>query len=55
MVSRFLNGSGYISADAAQAMTESVEKLEYELNLVSRSLNTKRSNLNGLILPEFER
>ncbi len=52
-VSRFLNGSGYVSADAAKAVTEAVEELEYELNPVARSLNTKRSNLIGLILPDI--
>lgn len=52
-VSRFLNGSGYVSADAAKAVTEAVEELEYELNPVARSLNTKRSSLIGLILPDI--
>ncbi len=52
-VSRFLNGSGYVSADSAKAVTSAVEELKYELNPVARSLNTKQSNLIGLILPDI--
>ncbi|WP_416145410.1 LacI family DNA-binding transcriptional regulator [Planococcus koreensis] len=52
-VSRFLNGSGYVSADAAKAVTSAVDELKYELNPVARSLNTKQSNLIGLILPDI--
>jgi LacI family transcriptional regulator len=51
--SRFLNGSGYVSADAAKAVTSAVDELKYELNPVARSLNTKQSNLIGLILPDI--
>lgn len=52
-VSRFLNGSGYVSADAAKAVTEAVDELKYELNPVARSLNTKQSHLIGLIVPDI--
>ncbi|ANU14206.1 LacI family DNA-binding transcriptional regulator [Planococcus halocryophilus] len=52
-VSRFLNDSGYVSAEAAKAVTAAVEELEYELNPIARSLNTKKSNLIGLILPDI--
>lgn len=52
-VSRFLNDSGYVSADAAKAVTAAVAELKYELNPVARSLNTKKSNLIGLILPDI--
>ncbi|MCH4826043.1 MAG: LacI family DNA-binding transcriptional regulator [Planococcus sp. (in: firmicutes)] len=52
-VSRFLNDSGYVSAEAAKAVTAAVEELKYELNPIARSLNTKKSNLIGLILPDI--
>ncbi|WP_040852026.1 LacI family DNA-binding transcriptional regulator [Planococcus antarcticus] len=52
-VSRFLNDSGYVSLEAAKAVTSAVEELKYELNPVARSLNTKKSNLIGLILPDI--
>ncbi|AIY06531.1 transcriptional repressor [Planococcus sp. PAMC 21323] len=52
-VSRFLNNSGYVSAEAAKAVTTAVEELKYELNPIARSLNTKKSNLIGLILPDI--
>ncbi|MGH2316740.1 LacI family DNA-binding transcriptional regulator [Planococcus sp. SE5232] len=52
-VSRFLNDSGYVSTEAAKAVTAAVEELQYELNPVARSLNTKKSNLIGLILPDI--
>lgn len=52
-VSRFLNGSGYVSADAAKAVTDAVNELKYELNPVARSLNTKQSHLIGLIVPDI--
>lgn len=52
-VSRFLNNSGYVSAEAARAVTAAVDELKYELNPIARSLNTKKSNLIGLILPDI--
>src|SRR5690606_40242832 len=52
-VSRFLNDSGYVSTEAAKAVTAAVDELKYELNPVARSLNTKKSNLIGLILPDI--
>lgn len=52
-VSRFLNDSGYVSVEAAKAVTAAVKELKYELNPIARSLNTKKSNLIGLILPDI--
>lgn len=52
-VSRFLNGNGYVSQEAAIAVKAAVEELNYELNTVARSLSTKKSNLIGLILPDI--
>ncbi|MGI2327925.1 LacI family DNA-binding transcriptional regulator [Planococcus sp. YIM B11945] len=52
-VSRFLNSTGYVSQDAAAAVSAAVAELKYELNPVARSLNTKKSNLIGLILPDI--
>lgn len=52
-VSRFLNSTGYVSQDAAAAVSAAVAELQYELNPVARSLNTKKSNLIGLILPDI--
>ncbi|PSL34337.1 LacI family transcriptional regulator [Planomicrobium soli] len=52
-VSRFLNSTGYVSQEAAEAVSAAVAELKYELNPVARSLNTKKSNLIGLILPDI--
>ncbi len=52
-VSRFLNGNGYVSQEAATAVEAAVKELNYELNTVARSLTTKKSNLIGLILPDI--
>lgn len=52
-VSRFLNGNGYVSQEAATAVQSAVKELNYELNTVARSLTTKKSNLIGLILPDI--
>lgn len=52
-VSRFLNGNGYVSQEAAAAVKSAVKELDYELNTVARSLTTKKSNLIGLILPDI--
>lgn len=52
-VSRFLNSTGYVSQEAAAAVSAAVAELKYELNPVARSLNTKQSNLIGLILPDI--
>lgn len=52
-VSRYLNDSGYVSGDAAKAVAAAVKELKYELNPVARSLNTKKTNLIGLIVPDI--
>ncbi|WP_088008555.1 LacI family DNA-binding transcriptional regulator [Indiicoccus explosivorum] len=52
-VSRYLNGNGYVSKDAEKAVEAAVKELDYEINQVARSLNTKKSNLIGLILPDI--
>lgn len=52
-VSRFLNGNGYVSQEAAAAVKSAVKELDYELNTVARSLTTKKSNLIGLIVPDI--
>ncbi|MDN7244961.1 LacI family DNA-binding transcriptional regulator [Planococcus shenhongbingii] len=52
-VSRYLNDSGYVSGEAARAVADAVKELKYELNPVARSLNTKKTNIIGLIVPDI--
>ena len=52
-VSRVLNNRGYISEDARKRVQEAVKKLNYRPNEAARSLQNKRSNTIGVIVPNI--
>lgn len=52
-VSRVLNNRGYISDNAREKVNEAVKKLNYQPNEMARSLQKKRSNLIGVIVPHI--
>lgn len=52
-VSRLLSGSGRVSPETAKRIRWAVEKLDYRLNEVARSLRGQRSRLIGVILPDI--
>ena len=51
-VSRALNQSGYVSAEAQQRIDEAVNELGYQPNWMARGLKGQSSRLVGLIVPE---
>jgi LacI family transcriptional regulator len=51
-VSRFINGSGYVSKDVADRLAGKIEELNYVPSATARSLSTKKSNVIGVIIPE---
>ncbi len=52
-VSRVLNNRGYISEDARKRVEEAIKKLNYHPNEAARSLQNKRSNTIGVIVPNI--
>ncbi len=52
-VSRILNNRGYISKDARNRVEAAVKKLNYHPNEAARSLQNKRSNTIGVIVPNI--
>lgn len=52
-VSRALNSSGYASPDVKRRVLEAAERLDYKPNEVARALNTSRSNVVGVLVPDI--
>jgi DNA-binding LacI/PurR family transcriptional regulator len=52
-VSRALNQSGYVSADAQRRVDEAVDELGYQPNWLAKGLKGQSSRLVGLIVPEI--
>jgi LacI family transcriptional regulator len=52
-VSRFLNASGPVSTESAERIRWAVQKLDYRLNEVARSLRGQRSRMIGVIVPNL--
>lgn len=52
-VSRALNQSGYVSADAQRRIDEAVDELGYKPNWLAKGLKGQSSRLVGLIVPEI--
>ncbi|WP_017548229.1 LacI family DNA-binding transcriptional regulator [Salinicoccus carnicancri] len=52
-VSRVLNSSGYASRDVKRRVLEAAAKLDYKPNEVARALNTSRSNIVGVLVPDI--
>jgi LacI family transcriptional regulator len=52
-VSRLLSGSGPVSTESAARIRWAVQKLDYRLNEVARSLRGQRSRMIGVIVPNL--
>ncbi|WP_176223934.1 LacI family DNA-binding transcriptional regulator [Thalassobacillus devorans] len=52
-VSRVINKSGYVSADAKQAIQKAIKELNYKPNTIARSLSGKKTYTVGLIIPDI--
>jgi LacI family transcriptional regulator, galactose operon repressor len=53
-VSRALNGHPDIHADTKKVVNQTAQELNYHPNIVARSLQAKRSNQIGIIVPEIK-
>jgi LacI family transcriptional regulator len=51
-VSRALNGSGYVGAEARRRIEEAVAALGYTPSAAARALSTRQTSLIGLVIPE---
>jgi LacI family transcriptional regulator len=51
-VSRALNGSGYVGADARRRIEEAVAALGYAPSAAARALSTRQTSMIGLVIPE---
>lgn len=53
-VSRALTGHPQVKAETRKAVLELAEKLDYQRNMLSINLISRKSNLIGIVVPEFE-
>lgn len=53
-VSRYLNGSGYVSEESRARIEEAVRILDYQPNELARNLYRNRSGIIGVIVPDLE-
>jgi LacI family transcriptional regulator len=51
-VSRFINKSGYVSAEASELIAAKIEELDYVPSAAARNLTTKKSNVIAVVIPE---
>ncbi|MDC7235474.1 MAG: LacI family DNA-binding transcriptional regulator [Spirochaetales bacterium] len=51
-VSRYINNSGYVSQEAAEAIAEKIRELDYVPSATARNLTTRKSNVIGVVIPE---
>ncbi len=53
-VSRALNGTGYVSADAKKRIDEAIQVLGYTPNELAKNLFRNRSGIVGIVVPNLE-
>ena len=53
-VSRVLNGDPKVRPGTAKRVMEQVEKLDYRMNRIARSLKTNKTHTIGIVAPEFK-
>jgi DNA-binding LacI/PurR family transcriptional regulator len=52
-VSHVLNGSTYVSPRLRQRVLKVVRELDYQPNMLARSLKTRRTNLIGMVITDI--
>jgi LacI family transcriptional regulator len=52
-ISRVLNNTGYVSEHVREQVTETIERLNYQPNLIARSLKQKKTDSIGIIVPDM--
>ena len=53
-VSRYLNGSGYVSEKSRARIEKAIQRLDYQPNELARNLYRNRSGIIGVIVPDLE-
>ncbi|HCC01382.1 MAG TPA: LacI family transcriptional regulator [Ruminococcaceae bacterium] len=53
-VSRALNGSGYVSADAKKRIDQAIEELHYMPNELARNFYRNRTGIIGVVIPNLD-
>ncbi len=53
-ISRYINKSGYVSEKASQTIQDAIEKENYHVNNLARTLFTKKSNLIACVLKHLQ-
>ena len=53
-VSRYLNGSGYVSEESRNRIETAIKTLDYQPNELARNLYRNRSGIIGVIVPDLE-
>ncbi len=53
-VSRVINGTGPVKKETAERIRKLIEELNYQPNLLARSLSSKRTMMIGVIIPKTE-
>jgi len=53
-VSRVLNGTGQVAPATEQRIRKIIEKMQYQPNLIARSLAMRQTNILGVIIPKIE-
>jgi DNA-binding LacI/PurR family transcriptional regulator len=49
-ISRYLNGSGYVSSETSAKIERAIAELDYKPNMIAKSLVTKKTHTIGLII-----
>jgi len=52
-VSRYLNGTGYVSEEAGEKIQKVIDELNYTPNALARAVFTKNSKIIGLMVPNI--
>jgi len=51
-VSRYINGSGYVSAEVAKRLAAKIEEVNYVPSATARNLSTRKSKVIAVVIPE---
>lgn len=52
-VSAVLNGTAYVSPELTARVNEAVKELDYTINAIARGLQTRRTNMIGMLVPDI--
>jgi DNA-binding LacI/PurR family transcriptional regulator len=52
-VSAVLNGTAYVSPELTNRVNDAVKELDYTINAIARGLQTRRTNMIGMLVPDI--